>query len=124
MLVQLLQQARDARGARGAQVALLDEKVVSQVRLGDNRAVNHRERADAREHEVLERLGAGAGSVEQTDGAIFHRSLAVLAPQAQLPVVALPLLVVWSHRGVPCRGGRAWLDLAAEEVKKPRQTQP
>ena len=46
---------------------------------------------------MVERLGADGAAVDQTDAALLHRCLPMLAPQAQLPVVP-PLLV----RLAPC----------------------
>ena len=49
-------------------------------------------RGGAAHHEVLEDLGAEAAAVDEADARGLERRLAVLAPDAQLPVVLLRLL--------------------------------
>ena len=52
-----------------------------------------RAQALTRQHEVLERLGPGGAAVDEADRRVFHRGLAMLTPEPQLPVVAAALRV-------------------------------
>mmetsp|Transcript_11637 Transcript_11637/g.28766 ORF Transcript_11637/g.28766 Transcript_11637/m.28766 type:complete len:586 (-) Transcript_11637:82-1839(-) len=91
VLVELLEQPGDARGPRRADRAALDEEVVACVRSAHHCAVDDSEGSDAWEHEVLQRLHARGGAVDQAERALLHRALPVLAPQPELPVVPLVL---------------------------------
>jgi hypothetical protein len=66
--------------------------LVAQVRGRHFAAVHQREGRDAAQHQVLERLGAGGAAVQQAHARRLEPRLPLLAPDAQLPVVA-PLLV-------------------------------
>eukprot|EP00962_Isochrysis_galbana_P044109 scaffold16996_cov101-Isochrysis_galbana.AAC.1 len=109
-------QASHARRARGAQAGLLYEEVVAEVGLRNVGAIHNCEGSDAWrkaaecehrclqsgavagalprawEDEILQRFCAAAGAIDQAHSALLHAHLAVLAPQAQLAIIALLFL--------------------------------